>query len=202
MQGLMQDWPLLVHTVLDHAAGWHGEREIVSRSVEGPIHRTTYREFDRRARLLASASARGLGVGQGDIVASMAWNGYRHLEIWYGLMGLGAIVHTLNPRLFADQLVYIVNHAEDCWIFLDLTFVPVLESIAAKLPRVKGYVVMTDEAHMPKEMGLPNVVCYESLLASGDAGFEWPRLDENLACGMCYTSGTTGNPKGVLYSQR
>ncbi|MGE4245787.1 MAG: AMP-binding protein, partial [Parvibaculaceae bacterium] len=202
MQGLMQDWPLLVHTVLDHAAGWHGEREIVSRSVEGPIHRTTYRELDRRARLLASASARELGVGQGDIVASMAWNGYRHLEIWYGLMGLGAIVHTLNPRLFADQLVYIVNHAEDRWIFLDLTFVPVLESIAAKLPRVKGYVVMTDEAHMPKETSLPNVVCYESLLASGDAGFEWPRLDEKLACGMCYTSGTTGNPKGVLYSQR
>jgi len=202
MKGLMQDWPLLVHTILDHASRWHGEREVVSRSVEGPIHRTNYRTLDRRARMLASACVRELGLREGDIVASMAWNGYRHLELWYGLMSLGAVVHTLNPRLFADQLVYIVNHAEDRWVFVDLTFVPILEAIAAKLPTVKGYVVMTDEAHMPRETTLPNVVCYESLLATGDDGFQWPRLDENTACGMCYTSGTTGNPKGVVYSHR
>ena len=124
MKGLMQDWPLLVHQVLDHAARWHGETEIVSRSVEGPIHRQTYRDLDRRARQLASAAKRRLKLKKGSIVATMAWNGYRHLEIWYGLMGLGAVVHTLNPRLFAEQLVYIINHAEDQWVFTDLSFAP------------------------------------------------------------------------------
>jgi acyl-CoA synthetase (AMP-forming)/AMP-acid ligase II len=202
MQGLMQDWPLLVHTVLDHAARWHGEQEVVSRSVEGPIHRTTYGELDRRCRMLASAARKRLGVKTGDVVATMAWNTWRQLECWYGLMGLGAVVHTLNPRLFADQLVYIANHAGDRWVFLDLTFVPILEAIAPKLPAVKGYVILTDEAHLPKDTKLPNVIAYETLIAEGDAGFAWPKLDENAACGMCYTSGTTGNPKGVVYSHR
>ncbi len=202
MQGLMQDWPLLVHTVLDHARNWHGSQEIVSRTVEGPIHRYTYTDLDHRARQIASAAHSQLNVGEGDVVATMAWNGYRHLEIWYGLMGLGAVVHTLNPRLFTDQLAYIVNHAEDQWMFLDLTFVPILEGVKDQLPNVKGYVIMTDKAHMPAETSLPNVMCYEDLIGEGDAEFVWPKLDENTACGMWYTSGTTGNPKGVVYTHR
>jgi acyl-CoA synthetase (AMP-forming)/AMP-acid ligase II len=202
MKGLMQDWPLLVHRVLDHAARWHGEREIVSRSVEGPIHRQTYRELDRRSRALASAAKKHLKAKKGSIIATMAWNGYRHMEIWYGLMGLGAVVHTLNPRLFAEQLIYIINHAEDQWIFTDLSFVPIFEKLADMLPTVKGYVIMTDRAHMPTETKLKNVICYEELLNDGDDGFQWPKLDENTACGLCYTSGTTGNPKGVVYSHR
>ena len=200
MEGLMQNWPLLIHTVLDHASTYHGEREIVSRTVEGPIHRYTYKDLERRSRKLASAVEK-LGVKKGDILATMAWNGYRHMETWYGVMGLGAVVHTLNPRLFADQLEYIVNHAEDQYLFLDLTFVPVLEAIQDKLPGIKSFIIMTDEEHMP-ETTLRHVTCYETLLETGDEGFEWRRFDENTACGMCYTSGTTGNPKGVLYSHR
>ena len=202
MKGLMQDWPLLVHRVLDHACRWHGEREIISRTVEGPMHRQTYRDLDRRSRALASAAQAKLGIGNGDIVATMAWNGYRHMEIWYGIMGLGAIVHTLNPRLFADQLTYIINHAEDRWIFIDLSFVALFEQLQDNLPSVQGFVIMTDAAHMPGGTTLKNPVCYEDLLASGDDIFSWPELDENTACGLCYTSGTTGKPKGVLYSHR
>jgi acyl-CoA synthetase (AMP-forming)/AMP-acid ligase II len=202
MKGLMQDWPLLVHRVLDHAANWHGEREIISRTVEGPIHRQTYRDLDRRSRALGSAAQSRLGLKQGDIIATMAWNGYRHMEIWYGVMSLGAIVHTLNPRLFAEQLIYIINHAEDKWIFTDLTFVPIFEKLQDKLTSVKGFVIMTDAAHMPAGTTLKNPICYEELITAGDAEFAWPELDENTACGLCYTSGTTGNPKGVLYSHR
>jgi acyl-CoA synthetase (AMP-forming)/AMP-acid ligase II len=202
MRGLMHDWPLLIHTILDHAADWHGSREIVSRTVEGPMHRYCYFDLNRRARKLASAVAKHLDVSLGDVVATMAWNGYRHVEIWYGLMSLGGVVHTLNPRLFADQLVYIVNHAEDQWLFVDLSFLPVLESIQERLPTVRGYIVMTDEAHMPSSTTLDNMICYESLISDGDPDFPWPRFDENTACGMCYSSGTTGNPKGVVYSHR
>lgn len=200
MKGLMQDWPLLVHTLLDHASINHPMREIISRTIEGPIHRYSYRDLDRRARAMASA-AQKLGIRMGDVAGTMAWNGYRHMELWYGLMGLGAVVHTLNPRLFADQLVYIINHGEDRFIFVDLTFVPVLEAIQDRLDRVEGFIVMTDETHMP-DTSLRNVICYETLIAEGDEGFGWPRFDENTACGMCYTSGTTGNPKGVVYSHR
>ncbi len=200
MKGLMQDWPLLVSTVIDHAARFHGDREIVTRSIEGPIVRTTYKQVHLRARKAAQALRR-LGVKEGDVVATMAWNTARHLEAWFGIMGLGAVCHTLNPRLFAEQLVYIVNHAEDKIIFVDLTFVPVLEAIAAQLPLVKTYIVMTDRAHMP-ETKLPNALCFEDLVEAEDGDFEWVRVDENSACGLCYTSGTTGNPKGVLYSHR
>jgi acyl-CoA synthetase (AMP-forming)/AMP-acid ligase II len=197
----MQDWPLLVHTILDHAA-WLGPREVVTRTVEGPIHRYSYGDLDRRARMIAGACSKHLGIGFGDVIGTMAWNTHRHAEIWYGLMSLGVVVHTLNPRLFAEQLAYIVNHAGDQWLFIDLTFVPLLESLSDRLPRVKGYIVMTDESHMPKGTRLPNPICYETLIADGDPELDWPRLDEHTACGICYTSGTTGNPKGVLYSHR
>jgi len=200
MKGLMQDWPLRVSTIIDHAARFHGDREIVTRSIEGPITRTTYREVHLRARKVAQALTR-LGIKEGDIVATMAWNTARHLEAWYGIMGMGAVCHTLNPRLFAEQLVYIINHAEDKIIFLDLTFVPILEAIADKLPNVKSYVIMTDRAHMP-ETKLPNVLCFEEIVEAEDGNFKWAEVDENAACGLCYTSGTTGNPKGVLYSHR
>ncbi|MAU62158.1 3-(methylthio)propionyl-CoA ligase [Parvibaculum sp.] len=200
MQGLMQDWPLRVTTIIDHAARFHGDREIVTRSIEGPITRTTYGQVHLRARKVAQALTR-LGIKEGDIVATMAWNTARHLEAWYGIMGMGAVCHTLNPRLFAEQLIYIINHAEDKVIFLDLTFVPILEGIADKLPNVKNYVIMTDRAHMP-ETKLPNALCFEEIVEAEDGDFKWAEVDENAACGLCYTSGTTGNPKGVLYSHR
>lgn len=200
MKGLMQDWPLRVSTLIDHAARFHGDREIVTRSIEGPITRTTYREVHLRARKVAQALTK-LGIKEGDIVATMAWNTARHLEAWYGIMGMGAVCHTLNPRLFAEQLVYIINHAEDKIIFVDLTFVPILEAIADKLPNVKSYVIMTDRAHMP-ETKLPNALCFEEIVEAEDGNFKWAEVDENAACGLCYTSGTTGNPKGVLYSHR
>ena len=200
MKGLMQDWPLRVSSILDHAARFHGDREIVSRSVEGPIVRTTYAEMSVRARKVAQALRR-LGVNEGDVVATMAWNTGRHMEAWYGIMGLGAVCHTLNPRLFAEQLVYIVNHAEDKYILLDLTFVPIVEAIEAECPNVKGYIIMTDAAHMPQTK-LKNALCYETLIEAEDGKFDWVEVDENAACGLCYTSGTTGHPKGVLYSHR
>lgn len=200
MKGLMQDWPLRVTTIIDHAARFHGDREIVTRTVEGPIARTTYKEVHLRSRKVAQALTK-LGVKEGDIVATMAWNTARHLEAWYGIMGMGAVCHTLNPRLFAEQLIYIINHAEDKIVFLDLTFVPILEGIADKLPNVKAYVIMTDKAHMPQTK-LPNALCFEEIVEAEDGNFKWAEVDENAACGLCYTSGTTGNPKGVLYSHR
>jgi fatty-acyl-CoA synthase len=200
MLGLMQNWPLTVDRILDHAKAWHGEREIVSRSVEGPIVRTTYGEIHGRAKRLSNA-LKGLGVQPGDRIATLAWNTARHVEAWYAIMGMGAVCHTLNPRLFADQLCYIINHAEDRIIFVDLTFVATLAEHWSQLPSVKHVVVMTDEAGM-KGVNLPGALCYETLLASGGPDFVWGDFDENTAAALCYTSGTTGNPKGVLYSHR
>ena len=200
MLGLMQDWPLLVSKMLDHGALNHGEREMVTRSVEGPIRRYTLTELRLRSLRVAQALERD-GFKLGDRIATMAWNTDRHVEAWFGIMGIGAICHTLNPRLFADQLVYIVNHAEDRIIFVDLTFVPILQAVAAKLPTVEKYIIMTDAAHMPATT-LPNAVAYEDWLQSTDGDFEWKSFDENTAAALCYTSGTTGNPKGVLYSHR
>ena len=200
MRGLMQDRPLLISSLLDFAATYHGDREIVSRTVEGPIHRQTYRDMERRTKQLANALAR-LGVKQGEAIGTLAWNGYRHLEIWYAVSGSGMICHTINPRLFPEQISYIVNHAEDRYIFLDLTFVGLVEKLAHEIKGVKGFVIMTDRAHMP-ETSLPNAICYEELIAGESAEFSWPVFDENTASSLCYTSGTTGNPKGVLYSHR
>ena len=200
MLGLMQDYQLTVQTILDHAALNHGEREMVTRSIEGPIRRYTYHDLRIRALRVAKALQKE-GVGIGDRIATMAWNTDRHVEAWYGIMGLGAISHTVNPRLFPAQLIYIMNHAEDKILFVDLTFVPLVEAIAAKLPSIKKYIILTDEEHMP-ETSLPNAHAYETWLAASDADFAWARFDENTAAGLCYTSGTTGNPKGVLYSHR
>ena len=200
MLGLMQDWPLTVDKILDHARNWHGDREIVSRSVEGPITRTTYGQVHDRAKRLSNA-LKGLGVQPGDRIATLAWNTNRHIEAWYGIMGIGAVCHTLNPRLFAEQLCYIVGHAEDRIIFTDLTFLPILAEHRDKMPSVQHIVVMTDEAHM-KDVTLPGALCFETLVAENSADCVWGDFDENTAAALCYTSGTTGNPKGVLYSHR
>ncbi|HKD28835.1 MAG TPA: long-chain-fatty-acid--CoA ligase, partial [Xanthobacteraceae bacterium] len=184
----------------DHAATYHAARTVVSRSVEGPIHTTNYAEIRARALKIAQRLERD-GVRLGDRVATLAWNTWRHLEAWYGIMGIGAIYHTVNPRLFAEQIVWIINHAEDRVILVDLTFVPLLEKLANKLPTVERYIVLTDAAHMPSTT-LRNAVAYETWIAEADGDFAWKSFDENTAAGMCYTSGTTGNPKGVVYSHR
>src|SRR5579871_6904136 len=200
MLGLMQDWPLLCHRIIDHAAIYHGERPVVTRSVEGPIVATNYAEIRARALKVAQRLEKD-GVKLGDRVATMAWNTWRHIESWYGILGVGAIYHTVNPRLFPDQIVWIINHAEDRVMILDTTFVPLLEKIADKLPSIERYIVLTDAEHMPKTT-LKNAVAYEDWIAEVDGDFAWKSFDENTAAGMCYTSGTTGNPKGVLYSHR
>ena len=200
MLGLMQDWPLLCHRIIDHAAMNHAGRAIVTRSLEGAIHETTYADIRARALRLAQRLERD-GIGLGDRVATLAWNTWRHLEAWYGIMGIGAVYHTVNPRLFPDQIIWIVNHAEDRVMLADLTFIPLLEKLADKLPTIERYVVLTDAAHMPQTV-LRNAVPYEEWITEADGDFAWKRFDENTAAGMCYTSGTTGNPKGVLYSHR
>src|SRR3954462_9092036 len=177
MQGLMQDWSLLVHRVIDHAAAQHGQRAVISRSVEGPIHRTDYAEIRQRALKVAKRLTQD-GIGVGDRVATLAWNTWRHLEAWYGITGIGAVYHTVNPRLFEDQIVYIVNHAEDRLVFLDLTFVPLIEKLQARLPSIGRYVVLTDAAHMP-QTSLKNAVAYEEWLSETDDDFTWAALDEN-----------------------
>lgn len=200
MKGLMMDSPLLISSIAEHAANFHGDREIVSVTSDNPRHRCTFGDTVARSRQLANALA-GLGLNRGDRVATIAWNDYRHLEIYYGVSGAGYVCHTINPRLFAEQLVFIINHAEDRFIFVDAMFVPLLEAIADKIPNVEGYVVLTDEAHMP-ETSLANAMCYETIVAAESAEFEWPQFDERSASALCYTSGTTGDPKGVLYDHR
>ena len=201
MLGLMQQQPLLISNLLVHAELHHGGQEIVSRRVEGDIHRQTYREMALRARRLAKALA-ALGVGMGDRVATLAWNGHRHMELYYAVSGSGAVLHTLNPRLHPDQVVYIAGHAEDRVLCFDLTFLPLVEAVAPRLKTVKHFIAMTDRAHMPAASKLPGLLCFEDLLQAQDDRYAWPVFDEHNASSLCYTSGTTGNPKGVLYSHR
>jgi 3-(methylthio)propionyl---CoA ligase len=201
MNGLMMQQPLLISSLLMHAERHHGEQEVVSRRVEGDIHRETYRELAARSRRMAKALA-SLGVRSGQRVATLAWNGYRHMELYYAVSGSGAVLHTLNPRLHPDHVVYIADHAEDEVLFFDMTFMPIIEAIASRVKTIKHFVAMTDRAHMPKETKVANLLCFEELIDANDDRFEWPTFDENSASSLCYTSGTTGNPKGVLYSHR
>ena len=200
MRGLMMDRPLSISSVMAYAARYHGSVEIVSRSVEGPIHRYTYRDSYARMQKLAHALA-ALGARPGDRIATLAWNTYRHVELYYAISGIGSVCHTVNPRLFRDQIVHIVNHARDRILFVDLSFVPLVEEIAGELGSVEQIVIMTDRAHMP-ETTLGDVLSYEELIAGWPDSFDWPEFDENTAAGLCYTSGTTGEPKGALYSHR
>jgi fatty-acyl-CoA synthase len=200
MLGLMMNNPLLISSLIRHADAYHGDTEIVSRTIEGPIHRYTYRDAHTRSRKLARALRR-LGVGAGDRIGTLAWNGYRHFELYYAVSGIEAIIHTINPRLFFEQLTYIVQHAEDRVVFFDLTFAPLAEKLAPACPAVAMWVAMTDREHMPA-VSVPGLLCYEDLVDAESDDFDWPEFDENTASGLCYTSGTTGHPKGVLFSHR
>src|SRR5216684_2584539 len=199
MNGLMMDAPLLISGLLQHADRHHADAEIVSKTVDGSVHRYTYRDAHARARRLANALKR-LGVGPSDRIATLAWNSFRHFEIYYAVAGSGAVIHTINPRLFPEQIGYIANHAEDKYVFFDLTFAPLVEKLRPLCKAVKGWVAMTDRAHMPAS--LPDALCFEELVAEESDALDWPQLDEGAASSLCYTSGTTGNPKGVLYSHR
>jgi 3-(methylthio)propionyl---CoA ligase len=211
MLGQMMEMPLSISSLLVHADRYHGDTEIVSRTVEGAsadngssivngIHRYTYRDAHKRAKKMANV-LKAHGVAFGDRAATLAWNGYRHFELYYAISGLGAVMHTINPRLHPEQVAWIANHAEDKILFFDLTFAPVVEKIAALCPKVKAWVAMTDRKHMPA-LKIANLLCYEDLIAEASDQLEWPSFDERSAACLCYTSGTTGNPKGVLYSHR
>jgi acyl-CoA synthetase (AMP-forming)/AMP-acid ligase II len=197
--GQMMDMPLTVSSLLAHAARHFGDTEIVSRRLEGDTHRYTYRDCEKRAKQLAQALL-ALGVEPGERIGTLAWCGYRHLEAYYGTTGFGAVCHTINPRLFPEQIAYIVNHADDSYVLFDITFAALVDTLAAQCPKVRGWIALTDDAHLP-EMRTP-VTSYETLLAQQDGAYDWPLLDERTASYLCYTSGTTGNPKGALYSHR
>ncbi|MEJ6006658.1 3-(methylthio)propionyl-CoA ligase [Paucibacter sp. AS339] len=201
MMGQMMTMPLLISSLLKHAARHAGDTEIVSKRVEGDLHRYNWREAELRSRKLAQAFAR-LGCRPGDRVATLAWNGHRHLEIYYGSSGSELVCHTINPRLFPEQIAWIANDAQDSVLCFDLNFLPLVEKLAEHLPSVKHYVLMTDRAHMPAQTSLAGLLCFEDLIAAEDGNYRWPEFDENAASSICYTSGTTGNPKGAVYSHR
>lgn len=201
MLGLMQSQPLLISSLIDFADRHHGDAEIVSRRVEGDIHRYTYRDLARRSRQLAN-TLDGLGLQPGDRVASLAWNGYRHMEMYFGVSGSGRVLHTVNPRLHPDQVAWIINHAEDRVMCFDLTFLPIIQAVHAKCPTVRQWVALCDADRLPADSGIPGLVSYEDWIGGQPDQYQWPEFDENTASSMCYTSGTTGNPKAVLYSHR
>ena len=200
MLGLMQQRPLLISGLVDYAAQWHGDREIVSRDPDGRIHRSNYAEVAARAKRVANALD-ALGLEPGDRVATLAWNTHRHLELYYGVTSSGRVLHTVNPRLFPDQLQYIIHHAEDAYVFFDPVFAPLVDELAPRLPLVRAWVSLSDRAHAPA-VKVNELLVYEELLDGASPDCDWPALDENAASSLCYTSGTTGNPKGVLYSHR
>lgn len=200
MLSTMMNTPLTITSLMRFADKVHGASEIVSVTADNPSHQYTYRDAFVRVRKLANA-LQSLGAKEGDRIATLAWNDYRHLELYYAVSCSGLVCHTINPRLFPEQLEYIVNHADDRWVFLDLAFVPILEKVQSLMPNVEGFVILTDEAHMPKTE-LRNVHCYETLIADKPDTFDWPELEETAASAMCYTSGTTGHPKGVVYNHR
>ena len=201
MYGQMMHMPLLTSTLLVHAERHHADQQIVSRRVEGDIHRYTYADLAKRTRQLAKAVA-ALGVANGERVATLAWNGYRHMELYYAVSGSGRVLNTINPRLHADQVTFIADHAENQVLFFDMTFLPLVEAIASRVKTVRHFVALIDKDKMPESTSIPNLLCYEDLIAGQNDQFTWPVLDEQEAATLCYTSGTTGNPKGVLYSHR
>ncbi len=201
MLGLMQNQPLLISSLITHAERHHGDAQIVSRRVEGDIHRYTYRDAAVRSRRVAQALD-AMKLAFGDRIATLAWNGYRHFELYFGVSGSGRVLHTINPRLHPDQIAWIANHAEDQVLCFDLSFLPLVQAVHAKCSTVRHYIALCDEDRLPKDSGIPNLQSYESWIAPHDGRYAWPSFDENTASTMCYTSGTTGNPKGALYSHR
>jgi 3-(methylthio)propionyl---CoA ligase len=201
MLGLMQDQPLLISSLIHHAERHHGDAEVVSRRVEGDIHRYTWRDVAKRARQVAN-TLDGMNLLFSDRVATLAWNGYRHLEIYFGASGSGRVLHTINPRLHPDQIAWIANHAEDQVLCFDMTFLPLVQAVHARCPTIRQYVALCDADKLPQDTGIPNLVSYEAWIGGQPTTYQWPSFDENSASSMCYTSGTTGNPKAALYSHR
>jgi 3-(methylthio)propionyl---CoA ligase len=201
MLGQMQSQPLLISSLITHAERHHANGEIVSRRVEGDIHRTTWGQVARRSRQVANALD-SLHLAFGERVATLAWNGYRHLELYFGVSGTGRVLHTLNPRLHPEQLAWIVNHADDRAICFDMSFLPLVQAVAGKCPGVKHWIALCDADRLPADSGIPGLICYEAWMSGQSERYVWPDMDENSASSMCYTSGTTGNPKAALYSHR